>query len=67
MKRTAIAMEYGEEIGEVTCDSFGYTMDARQVWWIPETKKKYLYIDLGDFAYFDLYEGPVVHGTGYSF
>lgn len=68
MRRTAVELdEFGEEIGELECESFGSTMDTRPVWWNPETKKKYLYLDLGDEAYFQPYEGPVIHGTGYTF
>ena len=69
MHRTAMAVdEFGEEVGEETCDRFGYTPSAQQVWWNPETKKKYLHVEISDdFSYFEPYDGPVVHGTGYSF
>lgn len=54
----------GDRNGEtITCEEFGYTMDTRKVWWIAETKEKFTYED----GCFFPYDGPIVHGTGYTF
>lgn len=69
MRRTAMVVdEFGEEVGEETLERFGFTPEATQVWWDPATKRKFLHVDVsGDLNYFEPYDGPVVHGTGYSF
>lgn len=55
----------GDPLGrdEVTCEPFGYTIDASEVWWIPQTKEKFVL----SWDEFRPYDGPVVHGTGYTF
>ncbi len=48
---------------KIVCDDFGYTPTTERVWWIPDTKEKFTYED----GYYYPYEGPIVHGTGYTF
>ena len=63
MKREAVVYG-GEHDGEaITCEDFGYTPDTRMIWWIPETKELFSYEN----EMFIPYDGPVIHGTGYSF
>ncbi len=63
MQREGIAVG-GDHDGEtIVCDEFGYTMDTNKVWWISETKEKFTYED----GRFYPYDGPIVHGTGYTF
>lgn len=63
MQRTApvVGDEKGRE--ELTCESYGYTMDGDQIWWIPETKETFVFA----WDVFRPYDGPVLHGTGYTF
>ena len=42
---------------------FGYTPDTMRIWWLPATKEKFSYED----GCFYPYDGPVIHGTGYTF
>lgn len=79
MQRSAKAYENGEYVGKITCEEYGHTLESRRVWWVPETKKMYLYIDADEFVggggvlggsaepYFELYTGPIIHGGGFSF
>lgn len=47
----------------ITCEEYGYAIDSTKVWWIPETKELFTY-EGGEFIPFD---GPVIHGSEYSF
>lgn len=63
MKREGVVCG-GEHDGEtIACEPFGYTPSTMQIWWVPETKELFSYDD-GEFF---PYEGPVIHGTGYTF
>lgn len=54
----------GKRDGEtITCEEFGYTPTTLKIWWLPDTKEKFSYED----GRYYPYEGPIVHGTGYSF
>lgn len=50
MQRSAVAYEEGTCVGEITCEEYGHTLDSRRVWWVPETKKKYLFCDVDEFV-----------------
>ncbi len=80
MQRSAHAFVDGVDIGNITCQDYGHTLASERVWWIPETKKMYLYVDAEEFtdahasaktdapqSYFVPYDGPVIHGGGFSF
>ena len=41
----------------------GDTPDTMRIWWLPATKEKFSYED----GCFCPYDGPVIHGTGYTF
>lgn len=63
MKREGIVCG-GEHDGEtIACEPFGYTPTTTQIWWLPETKEKFSF-ENGEFY---PYDGPVIHGTGYTF
>lgn len=47
----------------ISCEPFGYAPDTTRVWWLAQSKEKFTYDEDG----FHPYEGPVVHGTGYTF
>ena len=67
MKRTAIVIDNGEELPEVTCEEFGHNLSSQKVWWDPQSKQKYTFVDLKDFQYFEPYDGPVIHSSIYNF
>lgn len=48
---------------QIVCEGFGYTPTTLRVWWLPDTKEKFLLED----DVFLPYDGPVIHGTGYTF
>ena len=64
MPRTETAPVLDDPQGResITCEEFGYTPGTERVWWIPQTKEKFLLRSRG----FQPYDGPVIHGTGYS-
>ena len=68
MTRT-LPLEGSDPIEEVTCDAYGYTMNAEQVWWNPQTQEKYLLRKslACPNGVFRPYSGPVIFGTGYTF
>ena len=47
----------------ITCEEYGFTPTTERIWWIPTTKELFSYED----GIFHPYEGPVIHGTGYTF
>ncbi len=63
MRREGI-VRGGVRNGEsITCDEYGYSPATLRIWWIPETKELFSFED-GEFR---PYDGPVIHGTGYTF
>ena len=50
MQRRAIAYENGECVGEITCEEYGHTLESKRVWWVPDTKKKYLFHDVEEYV-----------------
>ena len=58
-----MALDGVHEGTRITCEEFGYTPSTQKVWWIPSTKEKFTLDELG----FLPYDGPVIHGTGYTF
>ena len=50
MQRRAIAYENGECVGEITCEEYGHTLDSKRVWWVADTKKKYLFYDAEEYV-----------------
>lgn len=51
------------ERGEITCEIYGYAINTTPIFWLESTKETFTYA----YDCFVPYDGPIVHGTGYSF